>query len=239
MTMAERPEFQSLADHLRVLANPNRLELLYELRSPKSVDELELTPEQVREGENPERPISHQAIRKHLSKLASIDVVATEARNREGRLVDEYVVNHQRLFAIVEEFRSLGELEPERSATREDTISADRETDGDAGQGPRLVVVRGRREGRAFPLDEEARLADRGWVVGRKQGLSVCLDYDPFVSAENTVLERAADGFQVRDLPASRNGTFLNFEQLPPGGSATLSEGDVIGVGRTNLVFRR
>lgn len=237
--MDERPEFQRLADHLRVLANPNRLELLYELRSPRSVDELELTPEQVPEGENPERPISHQAIRKHLSKLTSIDVVATEARNREGRLVDEYVLNHQRLFAIVEEFRSLGELEPEESVAEEDTIPAEPRAEGDGDVGPRLVVVRGQREGRAFPLRDAEKAGDRGWVVGRKQGLPITLDYDPFVSAENTVIENGASGFTVRDLPESRNGTLLNFEQLPPGGSAELEVGDVIGVGRTNLLFRR
>lgn len=237
--MDERPEFQRLADHLRVLANPNRLELLYELRSPKSVDELELTPEQVQAGENPERPISHQAVRKHLSKLTSIDVVATEAKNREGRLVDEYVLNHQRLFAIVEEFRSLGELEPEQPVAEEETIPADRrEAEGDD-EGPRLVIVRGQREGRAFPLREADRVGDRGWIIGRNQGLPITLGYDPFVSAENTVIEPTSSGLAVRDLPDSRNGTFLNFERLPAGGSAELSVGDVIGVGRTNLVFRR
>lgn len=236
--MDGRPEFQRLADHLRVLANPNRLEILHELRSPKSVDELELTPERVSEGENPERPISHQAVRKHLGKLGSIDVVATESRNREGRLVDAYVLNHQRLFAIVEEFRSLGQLEPEDPVTEEETIADERPARADEDEGPRLVIVRGPREGRSFSLSEASRLADRGWVLGRKQGLSVTLDYDPFVSGENTVVERDGDGFQVRDLPASRNGTLLNFEPLPEGTAAPLTEGDVVGVGRTNLVFR-
>lgn len=233
------PDFQRLADHLRVLASPNRLELLYQLRSPKSVDEIELTPERVGEGENPDRPISHQAVRKHLSKLSSIDVVATESRTREGSVVDEYVLDHQRLYAIVEEFRSLGELTTDEPVARQDTVAAERSPAGGADGGPRLVIVRGQREGRAFPLDEPNRLGERGWVIGRKQGLPIALDYDPFVSGENSIVRRTSTGFEVHDLPSSRNGTFLNFERLPDGGTAELASGDVIGVGRTNLLFHR
>jgi hypothetical protein len=36
----------------------------------------------------------------------------------------------------------------------------------------------------------------------------------------------------------SKNGTMLDFQPLPRGGSAPLTNGDVVGVGRTNLVFR-
>lgn len=236
--MDERPDVQRLADHLRILASPNRLELLYELRRPRSVNELELTPERVGQGENPDRPISHQAVRKHLSKLASIDVVVTESHKRDGRVVDEHVLNHQRLYAIVEEFRSLGELKAQRSVAEEDTIGADRSPSEDGEGGPRLVIVRGQREGRSFGLTETTRVGDRGWVVGRKTGLSVALDYDPFVSSENSVIRRTPSGFEVTDLPANRNGTFVNFERLPAGDSAPLETGDVLGVGRTNLVFR-
>lgn len=236
--MDERPDFQRLADHLRVLANPNRLELLYELRAPRKVDEIELTPERVAEGENPQRPISHQAVRDHLSRLASIDVVATESRKREGRIVDEHVLNHQRLYAIVEEFRSLGELQAQPSVAEEETVVDERTPAAETEHGPRLVIVRGQREGRAFPLTGTTRQGDRGWVIGRKAGLPVSLDYDPFVSGENSLVTRTQEGFAIRDLPESRNGTFVNFDRLPDGGQTQLATGDVVGVGRTNLVFR-
>lgn len=236
--MPDRPDLQRLADHLRVLANPNRLELLYELRRPRAVKEIELSPETVRSGENPSRPISHQAIRDHLSKLNSIQVVAIERTERDGHVVDEHVLNHQRLFAIVEELRSLGELKAPESPVEEETIPADREASERDVVGPRLVLARGQGEGRVFPLHEGSRSGERGWLIGRKDGLAVPLDYDPYVSSENSVIRRTGDGFEILDLPESRNGTFVNFDQLPPGGSSLLEQGDIVSVGKTNLVFQ-
>lgn len=236
--MHDRPDLERLAEHLRVLANPNRLELLYELRTPSTVSDLELTPERVAEGENPERAISHQAVRDHLAKLKSAGVVAIERTDNDGHIVDEHVLNHQRLFAIVEELRSLGELKAKNPATEEKTIAADREAPRDAASGPRLRLVRGQREGRVFPLRDDTLSSDRGWVIGRKRGLAVSLDYDPFVSAENSEILMDGDGFRIVDLRSSRNGTFVNYEKLPTGGSSPLETGDVISVGRTSLVFR-
>lgn len=235
--MNEDPNLDRLAEHLRVLGNPNRLKLLYELRTPRAVSELELTPETVQEGENPDRPISHQAIRSHLSKLDSIGVVATERRDVDGRIRDEHVLDHQRLFAIVEELRSLGELKSAKSPSGE-TIAAEPPGHGAAESGPHLVVVRGQREGHVFALDDRTLSADSGWLVGRKQGLAVSLDYDPFVSSENSEILRTDSGFEVVDLSQSQNGTFVNFEKLPSGGSAPLEHGDILSVGRTSLVFR-
>lgn len=232
------PDLERLADHLRVLGNPNRLELLYELRRPRSVSEIELTPEQVPEGENPERAISHQAVRNHLSKLTSMGVVANERTQQDGHVVDHFVVNHQRLFAIVEELRSLGELKAREPVDEEQTIAAEAAPGASSGSGPRLVLVRGQREGRVFELSDENRTHEGAWVVGRKKGLAVSLDYDPFVSGENSRIRDTADGFTIRDLEDSRNGTYLNFDRLPPREAASLEHGDIVSVGKTRLVFR-
>ncbi len=236
--MNDQPSLDRLAEHLRVLGNPNRLKLLYELRRPQSVSDLELAPEKVAEGENPDRPISHQAVRGHLAKLDSIGVIATERRERDGHILDEYVLDHQRLFAIVEELRSLGELKAEKAAPTGETIVAGREASTPSLSGPRLMVVRGQREGRIFPLEDETLSADRGWVIGRKRGLAVSLDYDPFVSEENSEVLMNGNGFEIVDMEASQNGTFVNYEKLPSGGSKQIDNGDVISVGRTSLVFR-
>lgn len=236
--MTERPNLEDLAEHLRVLGNPNRLELLYQLRSPSAVREIELTPEKVREGENPQRPISEQAVRDHLEKLRSLGLVAVERGEREGRIVDEHVLDHQSLFAVVEELRSLGELKAEDPVPTEETFPDEREAPGEKTKGPRFVLVRGQQEGRVFPLRSENLSADRGWVIGRKRGLAVSLDYDPFVSAENAEVVMDGGGFKVLDLRNSRNGTVLNYERLPRGGEAALEHGDIVSVGRTSLVFR-
>lgn len=234
----DEPDIARLAEYLKALGNPNRLELLYALRTPRSVGDIELHPEAVREGENPERAISHQAVRDHLAKLRAIGVVAVQRSERNGNIVDEYVLNHPKLFAIVEELRLLGELRAPEPAAPLATIAAEREPAPTRDTGPRFVLVRGQGEGRVFPLRKETLGADRGWIIGRKRGLAVSLDYDPFVSGENAEVLLNGAGFTLMDLRTSRNGTLHNFKAMDRGGSAPLRDGDIVGVGRTNLVFR-
>jgi DNA-binding transcriptional ArsR family regulator len=236
--MAEKLNTTRLADYLKVLANPNRLELLHALREPKSVSEIELHPEVVREGENPERPISHQAVRDHLARLRQIGVLVVQRGERDGNIVDEYALNQQMLYAIVEELRLLGELRSEAPGAVEATLAGPKEAAPVRDEGPRFVLVRGQAEGRVFPLRKETLSADRGWIVGRKRGLAVSLDYDPFVSTENAEVLLTGSGFSIMDIRSSRNGTLVNFKPLPRGGSSPLQNGDIVTVGRTNLVFR-
>jgi pSer/pThr/pTyr-binding forkhead associated (FHA) protein len=89
-----------------------------------------------------------------------------------------------------------------------------------------------------FPLDARTRGDQRGWVIGRRRSLAVGLDYDPFVSQEHAEVLPVQGGFEVRDLETNKNGTSLNWEPLARGGSRLLEQGDVIGVGRTLLLFR-
>jgi hypothetical protein len=177
-------------------------------------------------------------VRDHLAKLRSIGVVAVQRSEREGGIVDEYVLNHQKLFAIVEELRRLGELRGMVPAGFEQTIAAERDAAQARDEGPRLVLVRGQGEGRVFALRKDTLDADRGWVIGRKHGLAVSLDYDPFVSSENAEVLLNGAGFTLLDIRSSKNGTFLNFKPLPRGGSAPLANGDIVTLGRTSLVFR-
>jgi len=236
--MEDAPDTQRLAEVLRVLANPNRLELLHQLRSPRSVSQIELHPEKVHEGEDPGRPISHQAVRDHLAKLKRIGVLTIERHEVNGNIVDEFALNHQRLFAIIEEFRKLAELRSLAPAGVERTIGTEREEVTETPRGPRFILVRGQGEGRVFRLRRENLAAGRGWIIGRKRGLAVSLDYDPFVSTENAEVLMNGSGFTLLDIRSSRNGTFLNFEMLGRGESRALSDGDIVSVGRTNLVFR-
>lgn len=238
MPMSETPDVVRLAEYLKALGNPNRLEMLHALREPRSVREIELRPEAVREGENPDRAISHQAVRDHLARLRAIGVLLVERVEREGGIVDEYVLNHQKLFAIVEELRLLGELRARVPPKGERTLGAQPGPQHAEERGPHFLLVRGQGEGRVFPLRKENLSADRGWLVGRKPGLAIALDYDPFVSAENAEVLQDGRGFVLHDLPQSRNGTMVNFEPLPRGATARLRHGDIVSVGRTHLAFR-
>lgn len=224
---------------LEVLASGNRLELLSQLREPKTASEVVLHPPRAKAGENPERSISKQAVRVHLAKLLEIGVIAPRKARRGSIPVEEYVVNQQRLFAIAEDFRKLGSLRPALPPGVEQTMDGSMTGVPTPEAGVRLILVHGLDEGRPFFLRREDLVGERGWVIGRRRGIAVSLDYDPFVSSENCEVTVERGQFMLHDLRSSRNGTLLNWDRLPKGGSRPLENGDVIGVGRSLLLFRR
>ena len=230
-----------LALVLEVLGNENRLDLLEQLRAPRTVAEIELTPAQTREGENPDRLISRQAIRAHLARLADIGVVFTRKAKRGGVAVDEYALNHPRLYALFEDLRSLAALQSHGASPPgvEPTLEGASPPAATLTTQPHVVLVKGLHEGRAFPLTGQSRDGrERGWVIGRRADLAVPLDYDPYVSAQNSEIVLEGSAYRLHDLRSNRNGTHLNGRRIPKGGSAPLRHGDVIGVGRSALVFR-
>ena len=231
---ASAPQDDALSRSLNALAHPSRLALLRQLRTPKTLREIQL---RAQTNDEVGRSISRQAVREHLDRLIAIGVVhAREAQRDYGETV-EYSLNHQSLFAIAEEFRGLARLRPatepvaatvERRAAPAEPARAD---------GPCLVLVKGLDEGRSFPLPSPAT-GRRQWAIGRRRGLDISLDFDPFVSTENALVVWDGDRFVVQDLPDSRNGTTLNFQPLAKGETRELRLGDVIGVGRSLLLFR-
>lgn len=234
-------DLDELEGSLDVLAYRNRLELLRLLREPRTLGEIELTPGPEQAGAHPDRPISREAVRKHVNKLVDAGLVrrGTTAR-ADGREVHEYVVDHRRLFAVAQELTKLSTLEATVPLDPMETIDLDQADKAGWTPGAKLVLARGVREGRAFPL-LQADLdpgRDRGWVVGRSEDADVSLTYDPYVSAENAEILPDGDGFRLLDLRSATNRTYLNWETLPVGGEAELESGDVIGVGRSLLVFR-
>lgn len=234
-------DFAGLEDYLQVLGYASRLELLLQLRQPRKLDEIELTPSEARAGDNPDRTISRQAVQHHLDRLMDVGLVRMgSTEGDDGRTRHTYRTDTPRLYAVLEELRRLlevsppGEVEPYRTTRLEDPIE-DRAADRD---GPHLVMVHGIEEGRIYPLRPDTRDPPRGWVIGRDPEADVALPHDPFVSTENAEVLPDGDGFKLLDLRTARNGTFLNWEQIPVGGARPLSQGDVIRVGRTLLVFR-
>lgn len=228
--MAAPPD-AALADALAALSSLPRLALLRELRVPKTLREIEV---RASEGEaESERNISRQSVRKHLDRLLEVGVVAARDAEREYGATVEYVVNHQKLYALSEAFRGLARLRP----VAEPPVPTMRASEAEAGpiRGPCLVLVKGLEEGRAFPLAPPP--PSRGWVLGRRRDAEVSLDFDPFVSAENSVVEWAGGHHVLRDLATSRNGTVVNFRPIPKGGSVPLRHGDLVGVGCSILMF--
>lgn len=232
-------EYERLESYLKTLAYASRLELLSVLRSPRTLDEIHLTPGASQAGENPDRPISRQAVQLHLDKLEEAGLVRVGLTERKGkRAIYEYTLDHARLFAVTEELRKVSALESLVTVDPNATEGLPAPAQPRWAAGPKLVLVHGVHEGRAFPLRAGASPAGRGWVIGRAKEAAVSLDYDPFVSVENSEVLQVGRQFRLLDLRSSKNGTLLNWERLPVGGEATLKPGDVIGVGRSLLVFR-
>jgi DNA-binding transcriptional ArsR family regulator len=229
------PDYASLAEFLAALGYQLRLELLDQLRFPHTLGELRVAPQRKEAGQAPERPAARQTVQGHLDRLVEADLVRVENVTQGGRTVPRYVVNSLKLYELTEELRRLVVRYAGRGPAGDATGTVASVAAGAAVHGPRLVLVHGVYEGKAFLLED--RTAEGGqWVIGRRRDAPIALDYDPFVSLENAVVTGRKDRFSVTDL-GSKNGTFVNWGQLPRASSHALKAGDVIGVGRSLLVF--
>jgi DNA-binding transcriptional ArsR family regulator len=223
-----------LAVILSVLASPVRLRLLQSLGVPQPVGSLRIPPSRRDARHAHERAMTRQALQRHLNALSQVGAVQRVPHLVDGRVVEHYAVSPQRVYALTEQIRDLAALDARGDACPDDTMPQPPAVPRPPSGQPHLLLVRGLGEGRWFTLPGPGP-----WRVGRSDGCEVPLAYDPYVSLENTVLERAPSGGLVaRDLPAARNGTSVNFERLEPGGSRGLERGDVLGVGRTLLLLR-
>lgn len=214
---------------LKVLANANRLRLLTLLKEPKGYSDIALPPSRSDAWGQSERAITREAVRGHLHELMAVGLVK---QTRRGN-VTRFVANHGRLFVVAEHLRSLAHVQPEQGVPSQTLVLGVQQARPPP-EGPSLVLVRGVREGEAFPLSPKADT----WLVGRAANADVRLDYDPFVSARQARLLRKRNEFYLQDLPGNRNGTLLNWSRLAPGALAPLRAGDVIGAGLSLLVVR-
>lgn len=233
----EPVDYLRLAQFLDALAYPVRLELLHKLQFPQTVGEIEVTPHRRDERGSPERSLARQTVQGHLDKLMAAGLVVSEPVEQSGREVPVYRVEPSRLYALIEELRRLSVLYAGKGPGAEDTGTVSTRVQPQLVTGPRLVLIHGVYEGKAYPLDRST-MTDKRWTIGRDPEVPVALDYDPFVSSRNSVITRDRDGtFHITDLPDSKNGTTVNWVQLPEGGGQELRTGDVIGVGRSLLSF--
>ena len=218
----------ALAVALNTLGSPVRLRMLRQLRSPKALREIEVAADRSVGG----RTASRQTVREHLDRLMEAGMVTRRPAQRPYGETQEFTLNHAAIFALGEEARGLARMRATIEPSIDTAPLASEEVPQPAG--PRLVVVKGLDEGAAFDLRPNERSE---WVVGRRRGLAVSLDFDPYVSTENSVIRWSGDAHVLSDLPDSRNGTFVNFRRLAPDAQWRLRHGDVVGVGRSMLVY--
>lgn len=220
---------EHLANALNALASPTRLQILRALRTPRALAEIHV---RAPEGE---RNIARQTVREHLNKLIQVGMVASREVDRSYGDTVEFVANHQTIFALSEEMRALSRVRPivEPDAATVHAPTAPKPIE----PGARLVVVKGLDEGTAFDLRPPAPPARGEWLVGRRRGVAVSLDFDPYISSENSRIVWEGGAHVVEDLPGSRNGTSVNFQPLARGERRALAHGDVVGVGRCILVY--
>lgn len=225
-----------LAEMFAALASPARLALLLELAAPKALSEIRLRAREPRgAGLAPGRLLARQSVRHHLDGLLAAGFVRSVPRPRGELPGEDYVVDRERLFLLSEEVRRLASLLPRAPiAARSASGSAARPG---AVPSPSLVIVHGLGEGRAFPL--EALGGDSAVVIGRREGAGVALDHDPFIAPEHARLTRDADGrWRIEDLAGGDGATSVNWAPVASGERAAIAHGDVLGVGRTLLLFR-
>lgn len=232
-------ELAELERSLRIIGYRTRLQLLSQLRVPRTMDELRLKPGIAREDLSPLRPIARQSVQAHLQTLLDEQLVRSRETKRKGkRAVHEYIADHARLFAITEALRQTVALRPVELLEPLATVHLSEPHPVSWPEGPKVVLVHGLDEGKCFHL-KASRPDELHWLIGRTAKCHVRLEYDPFVSHEHAEFVQDDRGaFQLVDLRSARNGTFLNWKRLPLGGKAPLSSGDVIRVGRSLLVFR-
>jgi DNA-binding transcriptional ArsR family regulator len=226
-------EAEALAEALRSLATATRIQLLRELRVPRALSEIALRPG----GPGSPRVLARQTVKEHLDRLVEAGIVVTREADRAHGRVLEYIVNHRAIFSLGEDLRGLARLRPAEALSGLTQLAPPPSASGRS-RGPALVLVKGLDEGHVFDL-RPPQEGEAEWIIGRKRGLAVPLDFDASVSSENSRVRWDGSAYWVEDLPHSRNGTRLNFQDLERGVPRRLEPGDVIGVGRSSLVFRR
>lgn len=239
--MTEPIDYERLSTYLKALAHPARLEILYRLRVPSAAADIVVKPRRKDADLSAERAMSRQSILEHIEVLEGVGVV--------GRLPEaegsQWVTSAQHVFALLEDLRKLTTIEP-AARVDVDATMAGAQAKGAAWApqrseawtddirrtpGPKLVLATGPWEGRAFELKGAGP-----WTLGRSRSRDVALTYDPFASAENASLAKEGTRFTLTPDASARNPVRVNFRAIT--GSQTLQPGDLVGIGRSMLVFQ-
>lgn len=231
--VATPPDYEGLAQDLTALAYPLRLALLDALHVPQILSDVQVRPWKQDEVHDPSRLAAKQTVLSHLERLAETGLVKLGSTQRAGKTLTTYATNAQRLYALSEELRLLVQRHAGQGAAVDVTGTVPGPAARGAATGARFVVVHGAYQGRGFALQGRGQ----NHVIGRATDVDVSLDYDPFVSTRHAKVIHKQGGWELQDL-GGKNGTSVNWTQLPRMATMPLAHGDVVGVGRSLLVFR-
>lgn len=229
------PDLERIAGRLKPLGSPVRLRLLRFLTRPHYLEEIAS-----------ELRMNRYAAKRHVDELAKTGLIRVVPGQRDSGPVRDYLVAPEALFEAYDAVRTLGELRPAPDVyaqtlpgliAQTKASGAPRGPRSADGGGARLVLVYGAEIGRVFGLAPRPASSPQ-WIVGRDPKADVLIDADPFVSHRHARLSRQGTDLVVTDA-YSTNGTWINWERLAAGESAPLAAGDILGIGRTLLVFRR
>jgi DNA-binding transcriptional ArsR family regulator len=218
----------SLAEYLKALGHPRRLQALRFLTRPHHLEEIAS-----------HLGVARQTAQEHVQQLLDLGFIQSVPGRGQHGAVRDYVLAPQRLFAVHEMLGRLGDLQAELEEDVEmrlATVAADAPQAKAPVEGelPRLTIVHGMRVGQTSVLSGSGP-----WLVGRDPHALVCLDYDPFVSTRHAELRRVpAGGFELADLYSS-NGTYLDWKRLDRGAVRKLDNGGLVRCGKTLLLFRK
>lgn len=219
-------------ERLEAVASPSRLQLLATLQEPSPVSDIHL--EASGEEGNDDRRITSQGVRHHLNKLLDAGFIEVRPSDRQGKRVNEYVTDVKRLYELGE---ILGSMPLSLSSPAEELGAPPTWEPSPAGT-PSLTVVHGAEIGRSFRLHGEPKFPDRGWVIGQAPEADVRLDWDAYVGRQAGEIEREKGSFRVIDLRATERRLSVNGQALERGAAKEITDGDLIGVGRSLLWFR-
>lgn len=226
--MTEGLSDESLAELFATIGNPTRLRILRSLTEPRAMNEITVKGHRA----DAAQVVARQTVRTHLDQLLAKGFVVARPNPAASARGLDYVVNHQAFSALAEEVRNLARMRPVvEPSLPTSKLGASPTT---RTEGPRLLVTRGLHEGRLVPLGAPR---PRSWVVGRRRDVDVALDYDPFISSENSLIDFDGDRYWLADVPGSRNGTHVNQRRLMETERHELRHGDLIEVGRSALLF--
>lgn len=220
---------RGLVQRLEALTNLHRILILRSLRAPRALGEILVR----QDATGP--PLSRQSVRHHLDLLIANGIVRSRSVERDYGETSEYVIDHQRIFALSEELRGLARLKPTEDP---DGQTVPRLQDPILPPPrPCLILTSGLDVGTWYDL--RSQRDGKSWLIGRRRGADIALDFDGAVSGENSLIRLENGDHTVESLPGSVNGTRVNGQRLAEGARRVLAHGDLIGVGRCLLLYWR
>ncbi len=145
---------------------------------PKTLSDLRIAPEGAPDALDAGREVamSRQGAWKHLRRMEEARLIVRRSAKPGAASPDEYVVNHQSLFAIGESVRALATLRPFLEPDADTMRREMRATDA-VPKGPHVVVAHGLDEGAAHALAADRASAPGEWTIGRRRSAPISRDY--------------------------------------------------------------